>query len=324
MNSLKIYPYKMGSESAKDVARLLNVKRVKPDGRYVPKIGHTVINWGSSKTPSWLDRAQRRDVTILNSIKSVKTASNKLSALEKLEEHGVNVPHFTTDKRVAKYWLEDGLTVVERHKLNGNSADGVRVVNLDDPDMPSELTDAPLYTKFIPKSREFRVHVFRGSIIDYAEKKKMRKERRPENFNKYICSNEMGWVFCRRNIKHIDEVKLEAIKAVDVLGLDFAAVDVIFHNGVPYVLEANTAPGIMGTTLGRYVNTFRGFLGLPNLNFNVSPDGEEIELSEESTSTSNIAGVAAENNALDSPELVTLTIDKKLAGKLKSLLEEIV
>ena len=290
----------MGSESAKELSRLLDVKRVKPDGNYVPKIGHTVVNWGSSRKPNWYDRALRRDVTILNKPDSVKKASNKLTALQVLQDNGVNVPKFTTDKRVAKYWLDDGHTVVERHILNSNCAQGVRIVNLDDEDMPSVLNNAPLYTKFIPKSREFRVHVFNGKVIDYIEKKRMNKERRPENFNKYLCSNEMGWVFCRNNIKHIDSVKTEAIKAVNALGLDFSAVDVIYHNETAYILEANTAPGIMGITLGKYVNAVRSFVGLPDVTFtrdyDNSPNGEDPTLEIDNTS---FGSVVAESNVND-------------------------
>lgn len=317
---MKLYPYKMGSESGKELARLLDVKRVRPDGNYVPKIGHTVINWGNGKAPAWLETARRRDVTLLNSPEAVKTASNKLKGLVALEEAGIAVPQFTTDRRIAKYWLDDGHTVVERHVLNGNSADGVRIVNLDDPDMSSELESAPLYTKFIPKSREFRVHVFRGEVVDYAEKKKVRQERRPDNFNKYICSNEMGWVFCRLNIKHIDPVKELGIKAVEALGLDFGAVDVVYHEGTPYVLEVNTAPGVMGTTLKRYVNTFRGFVGLPDLPMEVSAD-ETVTVVEGETSSE--APFSAADSALDT-ETVTLELDLATARKLKTLLGELV
>lgn len=328
MNSLKIYPYKMGSESAKDLANVLNVKRVKPDGNYVPKIGHTVINWGSGKLPNWMDRANARSVRVLNDPTAVRTASNKLKALIALEEAGVNVPRFTVTKELAEYWLNDGETVVERHTLNGNSAEGVRIVNLDDEDMPSDLTNAPLYTKFIPKTCEFRVHVFRNEIIDYCEKKKMSSDRRPENFNKYVCSNEYGWVFCRNNVRHIDSVKEMAKKAVSALGLDFGAVDVVYYEGTPYVLEVNTAPGIMGTTLRQYANTFRGFLGLPNLTEETVPtpavSGSSESGTDESveTRTRVEANIPAAEMASDE-DLVTLTLDRATAIKLRRLLSSI-
>ena len=327
----------MGSESGKDLSRLLDIKRVKPDGLYSPKIGHTVINWGSSRKPNWSGTATSRDVTILNKPEAVKKASNKLMAFEVLDNAGVSIPQFTTDMRTARYWLEDGHTIVERHTITGNSAEGVRVVNLDDETVENFLTDAPLYTKFIPKSREFRVHVFRGEVIDYREKKKVRTENRPENFNKYISSHTMGWVFCKNNIKHIDSVKSEAVKAVEALGLDFAAVDVMFYEGEAYVLEANTAPGITGSTLGNYVNTFRSFLGLPDYTFSMDSDGSNVEILNESSSPPSYGGIdvitdsymsdrnaplAADNSALDSGD-VTLTLDRETARKLKDLLSAV-
>lgn len=336
MNKLKIYPYKMASESAKDLASTLNCLRVKPDGKYVPKIGHTVVNWGSGKSPSWISRANARGVTILNKPEAVKIASNKLNALIALEEAGINVPRFTTDRRLAGYWLEDGETVVERHVLNGNSADGVRIVNLDDDEMDSDLRSAPLYTKFIPKSCEFRVHVLRGDVIDYCEKKKMSSDRRPENFNKYVCSNELGWVFCRSNIRDIPEVKQLAIEAVSALGLDFGAVDVVYHEGTPYVLEVNTAPGITGTTLTNYANAFRGFLGLPNLTENTSTPSveresresdfssfsEDSELSNNTRSADDVDNTMSASRSLDGSS-VTLTLDRTTARKLQTLLSSV-
>lgn len=327
MQSVKLYPYKLGSESAKELANVLNVKRVKPDGNYVPKIGHTVINWGNSSNPEWIDTAARRSVRILNKPSAVKVASNKLSALNTLRAAGINVPEYTTSMAVADRWLDDGATVVERHVLNGNSAQGVRIVNLDDPDMPSDISAAPLYTKFIPKSREFRIHVFRGKVIDYVEKKKMSSDRRPENFNKYVCSNELGWVFCRGDVRDIPEVRQIAINAVSALGLDFGAVDVVYWEGTPYVLEVNTAPGIMGTTLNRYVNTFREFFGLPALNLqeneSTSVASTTTESSERSVPSTNSSLNSSAAQVASDGENVTLTIDRATARKLQALLSQI-
>lgn len=325
MNSVKLYPYKMGSESGKDIATLLGVKRVKPDGRYVPRVGHTIINWGSSKLPSWYGKASRRGVSILNPIDNVKIASNKLTALEALDDAGIAVPHFTTDKRTARFWLEEGETVLERHKLKDNSGRGIRIVNLDDELVENTLTNAPLYVKFIPKSKEFRVHVFQGRVIDYAEKKKRRRENRGDEFNKYICSNEMGWVFCRNNISHIDSVKDLAIEATSVLGLDFAAVDVIFSNGKPYILETNTAPGIMGTTLRHYTNAFRGLFGMPELTRDdfPTPTGDETRR-DFNTSSSSLGGTIRSASGPESDtneDMVPLYLDRATALKVKQLLE---
>jgi D-alanine-D-alanine ligase-like ATP-grasp enzyme len=51
-----------------------------------------------------------------------------------------------------------------------------------------------------------------------------------------------------------------SISAVNTLGLDFGAVDLIVaKDGRVYVLEVNTAPGIEGITLEKYVKAFQNY-----------------------------------------------------------------
>lgn len=251
----------MGSESAKQLADALGgVTRVYSDGSYSPKYNHILINWGNSHAPAFLNRPPV-GFKVLNAPASVALASNKLRTFTTLNAAGVSVPEFTTLQNVAQGWLDMGLTVIERHSLTGNSGAGIRVVNSTDENVSDTLTAAPLYTKFIPKKKEFRVHVFGGEVIDYSQKKKRSTETRPVNFNKYVSSSEMGWVFCKNNIEHIQAVKDAAIAAVRALGLDFGAVDIMYHADVSYVLEVNTAPGMMPSTLEAYVTKFNSLLG---------------------------------------------------------------
>lgn len=320
MWNLKLYPYKIGSESATALADLLDIFKVKPEGTYVPKIGHKVINWGNGKIPGWIGTANQRGVTILNKPAGVNTASNKLTALNALKAAGVAVPVFTTDFNVARTWLRAGETIVERHELRGNSGAGIRIVNLDDATMPNELQAAPLYTKFIAKTNEFRVHVFRGQVIDYIEKKKMVAANRPANFNKYISSINCGWVFSRTDVRDMPEVRAIAIKAVAALGLDFGAVDIVYENGFPYVLEVNTAPGLSGTTLVKYANAFRQYMGQPDLpNTVTQPMMDAVAAHRVAPVVA--ARVAEVDNTMH--EIVTLRIDRATALKLRSLLAHI-
>lgn len=318
MWNLKLYPYKVGSESATELANLLDVVRVKPDGNYIPKIGHKIVNWGMGKVPSWSDVANRRNVTILNKPNAVNIASNKLSALQALKTAGIRIPEFTTDYYEAMRWLNAHKVVVERHELRGNSGDGIRIVTLDDPEMQSRLERAPLYTKFIPKTAEFRVHVFQGRVIDYIEKKKVLAERRPANFNKYISSITCGWVFSRTDIRDIPEVRDIAIKSVAALGLDFGAVDIVYADGYPYVLEINTAPGLSGETLVKYANAFRRFMGMPDLDGQITAPIVGATTQPGRT----VVGTAPQATGLTDTmnEIVTLRITRADAQRLSSLL----
>lgn len=329
MWNLKLYPYKIGSESGKELSTLLDIMRVKPDGEYVPKLGHKVINWGNGRAPNWAQRAAMRNVPILNKPEAVGIASNKLSALQSLKAAGVRIPDFTTDMAVAQRWLTNYDVVVERHELRGNSGQGIRIVTLDDDDMESTVTRAPLYTKFIPKTAEFRVHVFRGEVIDYIEKKKMLADRRGADFNKYVSSITCGWVFSRTDVRDIPEVRQQAIRAVAALGLDFGAVDIVFADGLPFVLEVNTAPGLSGVTLVKYANAFRRYMGQTDLPQHVTAPllgGVDLNTTAQPVRPVATGGVQTHRAAeVDNTmhEIVTLRIDRATALKLRSLLANI-
>lgn len=258
MKNLKLLPYKMGSESAKVLAQLLDIKRVRGDGQYRPRSTTTVVNWGSSRNPNFSCPPSK----LLNKPESVNMAANKLTALRTLQTQGIITPEFTTDINVARNWLNQGSTVVERHNLRGHSGQGIRIVNLEDTTTDSYVTQAPLYTKFLKKTGEFRVHVFKGQVIDYIQKLKTPSDRRPANFNQYISSLDLGWVFSRTDALDLPIVKQIAVRAVAALHLDFGAVDVIYSNGQAYVLEVNTSPGLGGTTLVNYANALRRHMGL--------------------------------------------------------------
>ena len=55
-----------------------------------------------------------------------------------------------------------------------------------------------------------------------------------------------------------DGIIEQSIAAVQHVGLDFGAVDIIYNQreDSSYVLEINTAPGLMGTTGERYAEAF--------------------------------------------------------------------
>lgn len=235
---LKIYSYNRASASAKALAEGLQVKRVKNIENI--RRSDTVINWGSSSLSC--------NANVINSPSAIYNAVNKLRAFRVMKEAGVSVPDFTQDKEEAYDWLDDGYKVVIRHKLEGTNGEGIDVMKPGG----GELPDAPLYVRYIRKDEEYRVHVFRGRVIDYVEKRK----RNGEEAHPYIRSYGNGWVFCRSGVELPSVVEEESIKAVAALGLDFGAVDVVYRKGKAVVLEVNTAPGIEGTTLRKYIETF--------------------------------------------------------------------
>lgn len=254
---LVFYPYKMGSESAKALSASLNeagitTKRVRPDGNYRPFNSHVIVNWGNSQPPTSWDCPN----TILNNPTNVAIASNKLSTFENLFECEVSTPAWTINREEAVDWLNDRHIVICRTKLNAHSGDGIVIAKTIE-----DLVDAPLYTKYTKKRNEYRVHVFMGEVIIVQEKKRDAEVVDRTDAQALIRSHQNGWVFCREGVVASDRLKSLAIDAVNALGLDFGAVDIIYnqHLDTYYVLEVNTAVGLSGQTLTDYTNAFANY-----------------------------------------------------------------
>lgn len=145
---------------------------------------------------------------------------------------------------------------------------------------------------------EYRLHVCNGEVIKAARKtiqsdpvaawktnyfEKIEKifERREENLDPDIVntcldavaadltlpdllvkSNKRGWCFKNVKLENVDEsLKENAIKAVKTVGLDFGAVDcAIDFDGNAYVIEVNTGPGLQGSTLDVYLDSFTKYI----------------------------------------------------------------
>ena len=244
-----ILPYKMGSQSAKALAQNLGALRVYPDRNYRPKRNHLIINYGYSEAPDWA-YSHYYSRGVINWWDYVAVARNKLDTFHVLDIEGVSIPEYTEDKSVAQSW--DGV-VVCRKTVTGQEGQGIVIAT-----NPDEIVDAPLYTKHVRHKHEFRVHVFKGSVIDFTQKKK----RSDVEVNPFVRNSAGNWVFCREGVVLPDDVAEQAVKAVNALGLDFGAVDVAYREreDKAFILEINSAPGLEGTTLARYTEAFKSLL----------------------------------------------------------------
>ena len=145
----------------------------------------------------------------------------------------VPIPAFTVDHREAEAMIESGKTMVARRDLHGSQGRGATLHKIN------PLPSCPLYTEFLNKVAEGRIHVFRGKVIDAVEK--VRKSGTEPS----LCWNHAkGYTFTHRLRHSVTDANDIAIKAVGILGLDFGAVDVILYNDKWYILEVNTAPGL--------------------------------------------------------------------------------
>ena len=245
-----IYPYKMGSASAKMLAHELGVTRVYPDRNFKPTANHVVINWGNGNIPNW----NGKGFTFLNRPERVLNAINKLTSFYKFLKYEVSTPVWTEHREWAEKWIRNGGKAVARGELEGLDGSGIMLV-----DKISELPDVQLYTKYVPISKEWRVYVFAGQVIDILEKRRHNIEKA----DPFIRTEHNGWVFCKGEFNIPREASENAVKAISALGLDFGGVDIIYNEEAnkSYVLEVNTAPGIGGDTVDKFAEAIRGYVG---------------------------------------------------------------
>ena len=278
-----IYSYNNASASARALRDALGARLIKSNNsRYRKRGGHVVINWGKTTPPDY--------EVDLNQPDRVAVASNKLSALEALQEAGVSHVPFTTSRLEAESWIVNGAKVFVRSVLNGHSGEGITVANANNDisflgsiseqlseegwDYLAEMVDneadnlfeslpeAPLYTHGLQNHGEYRVHVFNGEVILY-----QKKSRRVDDDGNVITADgehadvrnlTSNWIYRTGDLRRLERIEHLAVDAVAALGLDFGAVDIIKdENGNVFVLEVNTAPGLGNTaTLEAYVNAF--------------------------------------------------------------------
>lgn len=233
------------SNSAKDLSSASGFKR-NLTYKFI-KSTDIVVNWGSSKMKPLPDN------TVLNLPASVALAANKLSAFAEWNLVDVKTVDWTSSKSVVQGWLDEGNTVVVRNKLTGHSGEGIIIL-----EKGQEVPDAPLYTKYVFKTKEFRVHICNDQVIDVQQKIRD-PEKEPTTWK--VRSHENGFMYVRNNVQPSENRDNLAVAAVRSLNLDFGAVDIIEDKkGVFYVLEINTAPGLEGQTLESYQKAFAAWL----------------------------------------------------------------
>lgn len=252
---LIVYPYKMSSKSGRVLARSFDRGlRVYPDRNYRPRRGDFIVNWGSGALPVWWSRycylkehGCEAELDMFNYPNRVQNAADKPTAYEIFQDADLNVPEWTYSMGDARAWAEDGHVVFCRALRRSGGGNGISIArNVE------ELACSRFFTKLVPITHEYRVHVWDGNeVIDVTEKRRMCGAQA----DLYIRNHDHGWVFCREDMVVPQAVMPSAVCAVEALGLDFGAVDVGYNadTGEATIFEVNTAPGLEGTTLERYV-----------------------------------------------------------------------
>lgn len=254
MTRFRVIPYRRGSRGATNLSRALGGALLRLEGStFRPRPDDVLINWGNTTFRAPVGGR------LLNEPEQIVRASNKLRFFQLLTEARLQgiIPEWWTDMAAIP---DNAFPVVCRTVLAGHSGEGIVIAN-----NRAELVRAPLYTKYVKKQREFRIHLGDNGedlpqVISYQQKRRSR-DVPDDQVNWQVRNHQNGFIYARDNVVVPDRVLTVARSAFSATGLDFGAVDVIYNEreGRAYVLEVNTAPGLEGQTLTDYVNFFNQF-----------------------------------------------------------------
>jgi glutathione synthase/RimK-type ligase-like ATP-grasp enzyme len=244
--SIKVFPYNQGSRGAKALAVALNGRVLLRKGsKYKRREEDLIINWGAVDSPF-------NGAKVANQPEAIKIAQNKLTCFKVLDEADVRIPEYWTNKNDIP---DKAFPIMCRKSLTGQGGAGIIVA-----ENRAQLVDAPLYTKYVKKKEEYRVHVLRhpkrGTLI-ISQQRKAKRHGAEGDFKIRNLAN--GFVFVREGVVLPNDVQGQAMAALEASGLAFGAVDVIWNEAQQkaYVLEINTAPGLEGQTVEDYAEAFR-------------------------------------------------------------------
>lgn len=220
-----------------------------------PKFSSLIINWGSTEAIR-----HKQSAKVLNPPNKVALSSDKLATFRELASGKVNTVDWTTEPEKARQWLDDGSSIVCRHLTRASAGEGIELVKWEDYKASGKksvsIPQCPLYTRYFPKKQEVRVHVANNEVIHYAAKLR-RRDGVDGPADPWIRTHERGWIFATQDIEENKDAKDLAVAALGRLGLHFGAVDIAIGKRGVACLEVNSAPGLEGVTIQKYIDYFK-------------------------------------------------------------------
>ena len=240
-----IYPYTQHSAGSIMLSEELDGKRVKlQNSSYTHKPGNILINWGNGNCPY---------PTALNPASAINSVIDKVKFFKTLQGTGLIPPvaFSATEAKANLSW-----PIVCRTLSEGSDGEGIVIA-----DKPEQLVSAKLYTQYIDKTSEYRIHLGRnqqGGIIVICRQKK------------YLSDDFKGdkriWTGKETKLQYIETAVTPVIAVAKAAfekfpELTFGAFDIVYNNSTEtaYVLEINSAPMMNTDTTKAYGDFFRTF-----------------------------------------------------------------
>lgn len=180
---------------------------------------------------------------------------DKLYQYNWFKEKGLSALEFTTNPDQANDWLATGKTVFGRKYLNSSCGKGIIIFepNPQADDGGARSFICPVYTVYKKKKREFRVHVFKNTVVSVVEKRK--KSGWSDQRETKVRNLANGYIFCQEVSNEPAGLRELALAAAAVSPSDFRGVDIGYNekNNDLFIIEVNSAPGITGSNIAKYV-----------------------------------------------------------------------
>jgi len=230
---------------------LAYVKSSRPTGKFMARQlgiqscgmnapdGHLdfLLRWGSRKVMPTAS-------VELNNAQAIRNASDKLATYKILANAGLRTVYMTPDFEDAM--SQSGSGVVFGRNRSGFG--GRDIVVYQGRDKPSRHHD--FYTPWIDAPREVRIHVVRDKVVRVQGKYLDFPEKMGDGLIKNYAH---GYRFRSPKQELHHARRNDAIMAVQSLGLDFGAVDMlVYEQKTHFILEVNTAPACSPLTANCY------------------------------------------------------------------------
>jgi len=198
-----------------------------------------------------------KKVVILNYGKCV----SKIKQYEFFKTELIPHPEWTTSLGSAMHYLINGewKKLVARRRIKSQTGNGTMIfTDAYLMEKEDELNPFKVFTKYIPKKREFRVNIFKDTIVNIREK--VRKAGATGLTE--IRSQSNGYTTVKLQSPAPAGIEELALRASKVSSSDFKGVDIGYNQlkNLLFVLEVNSGPSIEGSSVKEYAQAITEFV----------------------------------------------------------------